>query len=131
MVVFFSRSGMDGCRHHVDQVRFNLAETRSPADLGPTHIGRHCACNEHLFLRVFKNCPKEYSAYLYIGGRTYLPVCFSEWKSYPLVLVMIALGIYLRAYSPIPKSLLAVLYLGIGGGLSSSSLRYFIQMTEL
>lgn len=55
---------------------------------------------------------------------------FQEWKSYPLVLFMIALGIYLRIYSPIPKPLLAVLYLGIGGGLSSSSLHYFTQMIE-
>ncbi len=66
-----------------------------------------------------------------LAGERICLFAFQEWKSYPLVLVMIALGIYLRAYSPIPKSLLAVLYLGIGGGLSSSSLRYFIQMTEL
>jgi uncharacterized membrane protein len=50
---------------------------------------------------------------------------FQEWRSYPLVLVMIFLGIYLRMYSPIPKPLLAVLYIGIGGGLLSSSLHYF------
>jgi len=50
---------------------------------------------------------------------------FQEWRSYPLVLFMIFLGIYLRMYSPIPKPLLAVLYIGIGGGLLSSSLHYF------
>ncbi|MEW6404263.1 MAG: hypothetical protein AB1649_20895 [Chloroflexota bacterium] len=55
---------------------------------------------------------------------------FQEWKSYPLVLFMIALGIYLRIYSPVPKPLLAVLYLGIGGGLASSSLRYFIHVIQ-
>jgi len=38
------------------------------------------------------------------------------WTSYPLVLFMIFLGIYLRTYSPFPKPLLAILYLGIGGG---------------
>jgi uncharacterized membrane protein len=56
---------------------------------------------------------------------------FQEWRSYPLVLFMIFLGIYLRAYSPIPKPLLAVLYIGIGGGLLSSSLHYFNQVLAL
>lgn len=41
---------------------------------------------------------------------------------------MVFLGMYLRLYSPIAKPLLAVLYLGIGGGLSSSSLHYFRQV---
>jgi hypothetical protein len=63
-----------------------------------------------------------------IAGERICLFAFQEWKSYPLVLFMIALGIYLRVYSPIPKPLLAVLYLGIGGGLSSSSLHYFLQM---
>ncbi|EKD88980.1 MAG: hypothetical protein ACD_34C00250G0006 [uncultured bacterium] len=50
---------------------------------------------------------------------------FQGWTSYPLVLIMMSLGIYLRTYSPIPKSFLAILYLGIGGGLFSASLHYF------
>jgi hypothetical protein len=49
---------------------------------------------------------------------------FQKWSSYPLVLFMISLGIYLRKYSPFPKQLLAVIYLGIGGGLFLSSLHY-------
>jgi hypothetical protein len=53
---------------------------------------------------------------------------FQEWKSYPLVVVMIALGITLRKYSPIPKPYLAVLYLGIGGGLFLSSLYYYLDL---
>lgn len=53
---------------------------------------------------------------------------FQGWRSYPLVLFMVFLGMYLRLYSPIAKPLLAVLYLGIGGGLSSSSLHYFRQV---
>jgi hypothetical protein len=52
---------------------------------------------------------------------------FQEWKSYPLVVFMVALGIYLRIYSPVPKPLLAILYLGIGGGLALSSLHYFLK----
>jgi len=50
---------------------------------------------------------------------------FQEWHSYPLVLVMIALGITLREYSPIPKPLLGILYIGIGGGLGAASLHYY------
>jgi hypothetical protein len=50
---------------------------------------------------------------------------FQEWKSYPLVLFMIGLGITLRVYSPIPKPYLAVLYIGIGGGLFLASLHYY------
>lgn len=55
---------------------------------------------------------------------------FQGWMSYPLVLFMMTLGIYLRTYSPIPKSLLAILYLGIGGGLLSASLRYFAHIVK-
>ena len=50
---------------------------------------------------------------------------FQEWHSYPLIIFMIGLGITLRKYTPIPKSILGVLYIGIGGGLSSASLVYY------
>jgi len=53
---------------------------------------------------------------------------FQSWTSYPLVAVMISLGIYLRKYSPFPKPYLAILYLGIGGGLFVSSLSYFTHL---
>ena len=66
-----------------------------------------------------------------IAGERICLFAFQEWKSYPLVLIMIAAGIYLRIYSPIPKPMLAVLYLGIGGGLSSSSLHYFMKALDL
>jgi len=56
---------------------------------------------------------------------------FQEWKSYPLVAFMVLLGIYLRIYSPIPKPLLAVLYLGIGGGLFLASLHYFANAMNM
>jgi hypothetical protein len=48
---------------------------------------------------------------------------FQSWKSYVMVAVMISMGVALR-HSPIPKPLLAVLYLGIGGALVLSSVRY-------
>ena len=50
---------------------------------------------------------------------------FQEWTSYPLVVVMIGLGLTLRNYLPIPKPYLAILYIGIGGGLFLSSLLYY------
>lgn len=50
---------------------------------------------------------------------------FQRWTSYPLVVVMISLGIFLRVYSPIPKPYLAVLYLGIGTSIFFASLRYY------
>jgi hypothetical protein len=56
---------------------------------------------------------------------------FQKWTSYPLVLFMISLGIYLRVYSPIPKPYLAILYLGIGSSLFLSSLHYYKQMYRM
>jgi hypothetical protein len=53
---------------------------------------------------------------------------FQKWTSYPLVLVMIVLGTYLRRYSPIPKPDLAILYLGIGASLFVSSFQYYVQV---
>lgn len=53
---------------------------------------------------------------------------FQEWTSYPLVVFMISLGIVLRRYSPIPKPLLAVAYLGIGGSLFLASFHYYRQL---
>jgi hypothetical protein len=53
---------------------------------------------------------------------------FQSWTSYPLVAFMVSLGIYLRVYSPFPKPYLAILYLGIGGGLFLASLSYFAHI---
>jgi hypothetical protein len=55
---------------------------------------------------------------------------FQSWTSYPLVAFMISLGIYMRVYSPFPKPLLAILYLGIGGGLFFASLHYFAHIVR-
>ena len=49
---------------------------------------------------------------------------FQDWTSYPLVAVMITMGIILRQ-SSIPKILLAPMYIGIGGGLIIASLQYY------
>jgi len=55
---------------------------------------------------------------------------FQEWYSYPLVLFMIGLGIALRKFTPIPKPLLGILYIGIGGGLGASSFHYYFQIMK-
>lgn len=54
---------------------------------------------------------------------------FQEWKSYPLVVVMITMGIMLRN-SPIPKPFLGVLYIGIGLGLFLASLHYYLYLAR-
>ena len=56
---------------------------------------------------------------------------FQRWTSYPLIAFMIFLGIFLRLYSSIPKPLLAILYIGIGGGLFFSSLLYYRQVKSI
>lgn len=52
---------------------------------------------------------------------------FQKWTSYPLVLVMIAMGITLR-HSSVPKPYLAILYLGLGVSLFASSFLYYLQI---
>ncbi len=49
---------------------------------------------------------------------------FISWKSYLIVVVMVAMGIGLR-HSAIPKHWLAMVYIAIGGALALSSLRYW------
>jgi len=56
---------------------------------------------------------------------------FQAWTSYPLVGVMIAMGIYLRVYSSFPHQLLEITYLGIGGGLFGSSLHYYAHLFNI
>lgn len=55
---------------------------------------------------------------------------FQAWTSYPLVAVMMGMGIYLRMYSSFPHQLLAITYLGIGGGLLGSSLHYYAHLLD-
>ncbi len=50
---------------------------------------------------------------------------FQRWTSYPLVVIMMSMGVYLRLYAPIPKPYLAILYLGIGSSLFIASFRYY------
>ena len=52
---------------------------------------------------------------------------FQRWHSYPLVALMIALGIFLR-HSELPKPYLAILYIGLGSSLFLSSIHYYKQI---
>lgn len=63
-----------------------------------------------------------------LAGKNHSIITFQKWSSYPLVLVMVSLGIYLRKYSPFPKHLLGTAYIGIGGGLLFSSLHYYLYL---
>ena len=56
---------------------------------------------------------------------------FQAWTSYPLVVFMISLGVFLRRYSPVPKPFLAVIYIGIGFGLILASLHYHGQSIRM
>lgn len=53
---------------------------------------------------------------------------FQKWSTYPLIAIMVSFGIYLRKYSSLPRPLLAVLYLGIGGSLLLASRHYFVMV---
>ncbi len=55
---------------------------------------------------------------------------FQSWSSYPLVAFMIALGIFLRTSSWIPKPYLGAMYLGIGGSLFLASFHYYRYLAE-
>ena len=66
----------------------------------------------------------------YVEDRVCL-FAFQKWTSYPLVVFMVFLGIYLRVYSPVPKPLLAVLYIGIGGSLFASSVHYYQKVQQM
>jgi hypothetical protein len=48
---------------------------------------------------------------------------FQAWRSYLIILVMIALGSFLR-HTAMPREILAVLYTAMGGALILSSLAY-------
>ncbi len=49
---------------------------------------------------------------------------FQPWKSYLIIAIMVGLGIGLR-HSPLPKPYLSVIYIGFGGAMVLSSIRYF------
>ncbi len=63
-----------------------------------------------------------------LEGRVFI-WAFQSWQSYIIIPVMIGLGIFLRN-SPLPKQYLAIMYIGIGGGLFLSSLHYYVWLVR-
>ncbi|BBO70477.1 hypothetical protein DSCA_44070 [Desulfosarcina alkanivorans] len=55
---------------------------------------------------------------------------FQAWKSYLLIMIMIALGIALR-HSPVPPPFLAVVYTAVGGALFLASFHYYRHLVRL
>lgn len=49
---------------------------------------------------------------------------FQPWKSYLIIAIMVGIGMILR-HSAMPKPYLAVIYIGFGGAMVLSSIRYF------
>ena len=96
-------------------------------DCPPPDFGWPAARRRDIFLRLFEiGLPESPTHHRHSQERVCL-FAFQKWTSYPLVLVMIAMGIYLRHYSPIPKPYLAILYIGLGLSLFISSLLYYRQ----
>ncbi|GBE39491.1 MAG TPA: hypothetical protein ENG95_05780 [Nitrospirae bacterium] len=48
---------------------------------------------------------------------------FQPWKSYLIIVIMVAMGITLR-HSSLPKPYLSIIYIGFGGAMILSSIRY-------
>lgn len=55
---------------------------------------------------------------------------FQEWKSYAIIAVMVCMGIILRS-SPLPKHYLSIIYVGFGGAMILSSIRYYRVFIKL
>ena len=55
---------------------------------------------------------------------------FQPWKSYIIIIIMIGLGSALR-HSPLPKPYLAIIYIGFGGAMVLSSMRYYRTFINL
>ena len=55
---------------------------------------------------------------------------FQAWKSYLIIAFMVAMGVTLRG-SPIPKTMLSVVYIGIGGALLLASFFYYRHLARL
>ena len=55
---------------------------------------------------------------------------FQAWKSYLIIIFMIALGNVLR-HLPVPKAALAIVYSAIGGALLMASFGYYRHLVRL
>lgn len=77
-----------------------------------------------VFIRfIFRGIVRKNIARIEAGPKRRSAFAFQNWKSYLITVFMIGLGIALR-HSPLPKTWLAPMYLGIGLGLLLTSLLY-------
>ena len=51
---------------------------------------------------------------------------FQKWQSYILIIFMMALGIFMRKISSVPKFILTPMYIAIGFALFSGSFKYYM-----
>jgi len=99
-----------------------LSAPASPKVLWPTTAGILLALSIHHFGFV-KLADKNIKRIMAKEGK----VCifgFQPWKSYIIILIMISLGVILRQ-SPIPKHYLSIIYIGFGGAMFLSSIKYY------
>ncbi len=79
------------------------------------------------FMRLAKKNASRILAY----SRHVCAFAFQRWQMYPLILLMMSMGIYIRNSAYVPKYILAPFYIGIGSALFASSFMYYrIFFTE-
>ncbi len=98
-----------------------LAVEEGAAVLVPAVLGITISFIIHHF-GLLKVVDKNLGRILPMEGKHCL-FAFQSWKSYIIVVFMVAMGITLR-HSSIPKPFLAVFYIGMGLALILSSFRY-------
>ncbi len=76
-----------------------------------------------LFLATLAN--RNIGRIHHMNGERICVFAFQKKSSYILIAAMIALGIFLRTSGLIPRPYLALLYLGMGGGLLIASTHYY------
>jgi len=78
------------------------------------------AVNYLLFSRIARKNIARIDCYTHKG----CVFAFQAWRSYLIILVMIAMGSFLR-HSAFPRPYLALLYTSMGGALFLASFRYY------
>jgi hypothetical protein len=117
-----------GSRGHVGCICRQLAWYRAFMDGPALGVGGRAVGFCNLFFGFSKLASNNVQRIIKIPGERVCVFAFQKWTSYPLVLLMVAMRIYLRHYSPIPKPYLAVPYIGLGASLFASSFQYYIQV---
>lgn len=99
---------------------------RSALWLGAAGAGLSLLIHHFGFLRIVD---KNIERILSKSGKVCV-FAFQPWKSYLLIIIMVGMGMFLR-HSSLPKPYLAVIYIGFGGAMLLSSLRYHRNFIKL